>query len=87
MMLRMTSSRTIRSLRHGVEDTLDYARQEGLLFLRNVSWVSAGITVLAVSVVVGREIRQRYKFHRRTPYDLYAHSGDRVGDVECGVGI
>ena len=87
MMLRMRSSRTMRNLRHGVEDTLDYAREEGRLILRNVGWVSAGITVLAVSVVVGRELRQRYKFQRRTPYDLYAHSGDRTGDVECGVGI
>jgi hypothetical protein len=55
--------------------------------LRNVGWVSAGVTALALGVVVGRELRQRYKFTRRTPYDLYAHSGDRVADVECGVGI
>ena len=27
--------------------------------LRNIGWVSAGITVLALSVVVGRELRQR----------------------------
>ena len=86
MMLRMGSSRTLRNFRHGVEDTLEYAREEGRLVLRNVGWVSAGITVLAVGVVVGRELRQRYKFHRRTPYDLYAHSGDRAVD-ECGVGI
>ena len=87
MMLRMGSSRTLRNLRHGVEDTLDYALEEGRLVLRNVGWVSAGITVLAVGVVVGRELRQRYKFHRRTPYDMYSHSGDRGFDVESGVGI
>ncbi len=87
MMLRMTFARTFRKLRHQVEDTMDYAEKEGRLVLRNIGWVSAGITVLAVSVVVGRELRQRYKFNRRTPYDLYAHSGDRMPDVEFGVGI
>lgn len=61
-------------------------RQESHL-LRTVGWVSAGITALALGVVVGREIRQRYKFNRRTPYDFYAHSGDQVQDVDFGVGI
>jgi hypothetical protein len=55
--------------------------------IRNVGWISAGLTALALGVVVGREIRQRYKFNRRTPYDLYAHSGDHVQDVDFGVGI
>ena len=38
-------------------------------------------------LIVGREIRQRYKFNRQTPYDLYAHSGDELPDVDCGAGI
>jgi hypothetical protein len=91
MMHRMKLSRSFRKLRHGVEDTLDYAAAESRIVLRNVGLVSAGITVLAVGVVVGRELRQRYKFHRRTPYDLYSHSGEngpRVAqDLEFGVGI
>jgi hypothetical protein len=86
MMQGMKLDRTLRRLRHSVEDTMDYAEKEGRLVLRNIGWVSAGITVLAVSVVVGRELRQRYKFNRRTPYDLYAHSGDQQ-DVEFGVGV
>ncbi len=92
MMHRMKLSRSFRKLQHGVEDTLDYAAAESRLVLRNVGFVSAGITVLAVGVVVGRELRQRYKFSRRTPYDLYAHSGDgsrrlRSEYLEFGVGI
>jgi hypothetical protein len=55
--------------------------------LRTLGWVSAGVTALALGVVVGREIRHRYKFNRRTPYDFYAHSGDQVQDVDFGVGI
>ena len=87
MILRMRMSRSFRKLRHGVEDTIDYAAQESRVVLRNVGLISAGITVLAVGVVVGRELRQRYKFSRRTPYDLYAHSGERGQELEFGVGI
>ena len=87
MILRMRTVRQLRRLRHGLEDSFEYVRQEGLLVLKNVGWVSAGITVLAVGVVVGRELRQRYKFQRRTPYDLYAHAGDRAAELDFGVGI
>ncbi len=91
MMHRMRLPRSLRKFRHGVEDTIDYAAQESRIVLRNVGFVSAGITVLAMSVVLGRELRQRYKFHRRTPYDLYAHAGERGRrprqDLEFGVGI
>lgn len=55
-------------------------------FLRTVAWVSAGVGAVALGLVVGREIRLRYKFNRRTPYDFYAHSGDER-DLEFGVGI
>jgi len=27
------------------------------------------------------------QFNRRTPYDLYAHSGDELPEADCGVGI
>ena len=67
----------------GAEDT---ACAESRTFMRNVGLVSAGITVLAIGVVVGRELRARYKFQRRTPYDIYAHSGDQQ-ELEFGVGI
>ena len=86
MMLRMRVARSIRQLRHGVEESLEFAAQEGRIVVRNVGLVSAGITALALGVVVGRELRQRYKFHRRTPYDMYAHAGEENRDVEFGVG-
>jgi hypothetical protein len=56
-------------------------------FLKTVGWVSAALGAVALGLIVGREIRQRYKFNRQTPYDLYAHSGDELPDVDCGVGI
>lgn len=87
MMQRMNLSSTLRDLGEQIENSVEAATQDGSDFLRNVGWVSAGITALALGVVIGREIRQRYKFNRRTPYDFYAHSGDQAQDVEFGVGI
>ncbi len=85
-MLRMRVARSIRKLRHGVEDSLEFAAQESRVVVRNVGLVSAGITALALGVVVGRELRQRYKFHRRTPYDMYAHAGEQSPEIDFGVG-
>jgi hypothetical protein len=59
--------------------------ESGLLM--TVGWISAALGAVALGLIVGREIRQRYKFNRRTPYDLYAHSGDELPDVEFGVGV
>ena len=87
MMLRMRLSSSLSKLRYGVEHSIDYAASESRLVVRNVGLVSAGVTALALGVVVGRELRQRYKFSRRTPYDLYAHSGERSREIEFGVGI
>lgn len=64
---------------------MDYAANESRVVLRTVGLVSAGITVLAVGVVVGRELRNRYKFNRRTPYDMYSHAGESQ-EIEYGVG-
>jgi hypothetical protein len=55
--------------------------------LRTIGLVSAALGAVAIGLVVGREVRRRYKFNRRTPYDLYSHSGDELADADCGVGI
>ena len=55
--------------------------------LKTVGWVSAALGAVALGLIVGREIRQRYKFNRRTPYDHYAHSGDELPDGDFSVGI
>ena len=51
------------------------------------AWIAGGIGVIALGLLAGRELRVRYKVKRRTPYDYYAHSGDRTPDLEFGVGI
>ncbi|HEY0263547.1 MAG TPA: hypothetical protein VGC07_03405 [Granulicella sp.] len=66
-------SDSIATLPETVNDRL---HENNSALLKTVGWVSAGMGALAIGLLVGRELRQRYKFNRRTPYDLYAHSGD-----------
>ena len=88
MILRMPLFRTRHNkFEAALEEAAAEVAHEGRVLLRNIGWVSAGVTALAIGVVVGRELRQRYKFNRRTPYDFYEHSGDEAQDVEFGVGI
>jgi hypothetical protein len=91
MIADMNWSRSLRKLGTQIEEAIDEAASSathsGHKVLRTVGWVSAGAAALTLGVVVGRELRQRYKFNRRTPYDFYAHSGDQAQDVEFGVGI
>ena len=55
--------------------------------IKTVGWISAALGAVALGLLVGRELRSRYKFNRRTPYDMYSHSGDELADVDWGVGI
>jgi len=62
--------------------------EEETTLIKTVGWISAGLGAVALGLFIGRELRQRYQFNRRTPYDFYAHSGDEVGqDVDFGIGI
>lgn len=77
------------TLAHGAEEALADALPEAeeSAVLTTLGWLSAGLGAVALGLFVGRELRSRYKFNRRTPYDFYAHSGDEFEDMEFGVGI
>ena len=60
--------------------------QEESKTLRVIGWCSLGMAVLALGLYAGRELRLRYKFNRRTPYDFYANAGNQQSN-EFGVGI
>ena len=60
--------------------------QEDSKTLKVIGWFSIGMAVAALGLYVGREIRQRYKFNRRTPYDFYSNAGNQQS-TEFGVGI
>lgn len=51
--------------------------------------VVGGLAVLAGGLYAGNEIRRWYRVQRRTPYDYYAHAGDRrrQTDMDSVVGI
>ncbi|HUX43614.1 MAG TPA: hypothetical protein VMV57_02585 [Terracidiphilus sp.] len=54
--------------------------------LRVLGWFSVGMAVATLGIVIGRELRNRYKFNHRTPYDFYANAGERQAS-EFGMGI
>ena len=60
--------------------------EEDSTVIKTIGWVSAGLGAIAIGLFIGRELRQRYKFNRRTPYDLYSHAGDEQ-DIDFGLGI
>jgi hypothetical protein len=54
--------------------------------LRVIGWFSIGMAVTALGLYLGRELRLRYKFNHRTPYDFYSNAGNQQTS-EFGVGI
>lgn len=64
---------------------------ESNTLVRTIGWVSVAAGMVALGFYVGRQLRARYNFNRRTPYDFYSHAGDeqrRAGNsTEYGVGV
>ena len=58
----------------------------GSTALRIITWFSVGVAVAAIGIFVGAELRSRYRFKRRTPYDFYSNAGQYQAS-EFGVGI
>ena len=54
--------------------------------LRVIGWFSVGMALATLGLLVGREIRSRYKFKKRTPYDFYSNA-DEQKSGEFGVGV
>jgi len=54
--------------------------------LRLIGWFSVGMAVAAIGIYLGSELRSRYKFKRRTPYDFYANAGEQQAS-DFGMGI
>jgi hypothetical protein len=54
--------------------------------LQLVGWFSVGLAVAVASIYVGAELRSRYLFKKRTPYDFYSHVGE-PSSSEFGMGI
>lgn len=63
-----------------VDETCDNAK------LRALGWFSVGMAVAALGIYGARELRNRYKFSHRTPYDFYSKAAEPRA-AEFGVGI
>ncbi len=84
--LRIFRKKLANVPRLATEFLSEAAPRQKIALLRTAGWISAGAGALALGLFIGRELRSRYKFNRRTPYDIYAHSGD-AHEMEFGVGI
>jgi hypothetical protein len=54
--------------------------------LRVIGWFSMGMAVATIGIYLGYELRCRYKFNHRTPYDFYSNAGSQTAN-DFGVGI
>ena len=66
------------------EEVAEEARESNTL--RVIGWFSVGMAVAALGIYLGSELRSRYKFKRRTPYDFYSSAGEQQAS-EFGMGI
>jgi hypothetical protein len=66
------------------EEIAEEARESNTL--RVIGWFSVGMAVAALGIYLGSELRSRYKFKRRTPYDFYSNAGEQQAS-EFGMGI
>ncbi|MGD1108440.1 MAG: hypothetical protein ABR865_15475 [Terracidiphilus sp.] len=69
-----------------VPESTEPEEKTGSTALRVITWFSVGIAVAAVGIYVGAELRNRYRFKKRTPYDFYSNAGSQQAS-EFGVGV
>ena len=69
-----------------LEEQTPTAEKVGSTALRIITWFSVGVAVAAIGIYVGAELRSRYRFKKRTPYDFYSNAGEYQAS-EFGVGV
>lgn len=70
----------------GESVALEKAVGKGSNVLMKIGWFSVGMAVATIGILVGAELRSRYKFSHRTPYDFYSSAGEQPLS-EFGVGV
>ncbi len=69
------------------ESSSSLLKRESVSF-KAIGLASVAVGAAALGLFLGRELRTRYKFKRRTPYDRYSHAGDEGSTVgEFGMGV
>ncbi len=71
-----------------IPDPAPVVKKEKACSFKVIGLASIAVGAAALGLFIGREFRSRYKFKRRTPYDRFAHAGDKGAVVgEFGMGI
>jgi hypothetical protein len=55
--------------------------------MKRIGWVSLGVGVAAAGMILARELRGRWVFKHRSPYEFYSHAGEQFDAYEAGVGV
>lgn len=65
---------------------LHFRRKDNYV-LRSLGWAGIAVSIAALGLYVGHELRLRYKFNHRTPYDFYAHAGGDQTPADYAMGV
>ncbi len=60
---------------------------EGVQPLRLLGFATALVGAVTLGLYLGRELRFRYQFRRRTPTDFFSNAGDPIAVTEYGMGV
>jgi hypothetical protein len=74
-------------LQAGLPETLSDNLSDTFSALQWLGMASALVGAASLGLYIGRELRLRYKFHRRTPSDFFSNAGDPITNTEYGMGI
>jgi hypothetical protein len=63
--------------------------EESFPLLQTLGIATVLVGAVTMGLYIGRELRLRYRFRRRTPSDFFSNAGDPVAsaDYEYGMGI
>jgi hypothetical protein len=78
---------TRRPLQVLLPETLSDNLSDTFSALQWLGMASALVGAASLGLYIGRELRLRYKFHRRTPSDFFSNAGDPITNTEYGMGI
>jgi hypothetical protein len=70
-------------------DPFEELKEESFPLLQTLGIATVLVGAITMGLYIGRELRLRYRFRRRTPSDFFSNAGDPVAsaDYEYGMGI
>ncbi len=68
-------------------EPIETAIEEDSFPLRTLGLATVLLGAVTLGLFLGRELRFRYKFRRRTPSDFFSNAGDPIANAEYGMGV